>query len=489
MMALTLIPVFFPILVGIFTGLVGFKNRRAREIFLLVTTTLNSLMILAVLLVCPAGETFKFFQITADLPIALHVDGPARIFAGLIAALWPLAISYSLEYMKIEGEEDPFYAYYMITYGVTTGIAFSANLMSLYLFYEFLTLVTLPIVMHGMKEKNTAAGRMYVRYSIGGAAFAFIGMMVTAAFGGTANFTYGGSLDIAGAPVDLLRLVYVFAFFGFGIKAAVFPFHAWLPTASIAPTPVTALLHAVAVVNCGAYSIIRMTFYVFGPDILYGSWAQYVVMIAAMVTIIYGSSMALKEQHFKRRLAYSTISNLSYMLLGVTMMTPAGLTGSLAHFVFHGIIKITLFFVAGIMLNKYEIAYVNELFGYGRRMKITFACFTVASLGLMGVPPTIGFVSKWKLLTAGAQMKEPLGYAAMATLLISAILTAMYLLSVIIKLYFPGPTFDWDTVKDAKDPNGFMTIPLIVLAITVVVLGMFSTPLIEFISRVAGGLV
>ncbi len=488
MIALALIPVFFPILVGVFTGLVGFKNRRAREIFLLVTTTLNSLLIFAVLFASPSGESFVFFHITDSLPIAIQVDGLSKMFAGLIAFLWPFAISYSLEYMKIEGSEDPFYAYYMITYGVTCGIAFSANLMSLYLFYEFLTLVTLPIVMHGMKEKNTAAGRKYVRYSIGGAAFAFIGMMVTAAFGGAADFTYGGSITSA-APLTVLRLVYVFAFFGFGVKAAVFPFHAWLPTASIAPTPVTALLHAVAVVNCGAFSIIRITYYVFGTQILRGSWAQYTVMAAAMITILYGSSMALKEQHFKRRLAYSTISNLSYMLLGAALMSPEGLTGSLAHFIFHGIIKITLFFVAGIMLNKYEIAYVNDLFGMGRKMKVTFACFTVAALGLMGVPPTIGFISKWKLLTAAAGLEEPMGYAAMAVILISAILTAMYLLSVIVKLYFPGPSFNWDSVKDAKDPNGFMTVPLIVLAFVVVALGIFSTPLIEFIGRVAGGLV
>ncbi len=486
MMALTLIPIFFPILVGLFTGLVGFKNRKAREIFLLATTIINSLLILMTLIICPADESIELFNIIPGRAIALHVDGLSRIFSGLIAGLWPLAISYSLEYMKIEGSEDPFYAFYMITYGVTTGIAFSANLITLYLFYEFLTLVTLPIVMHGMKENNTAAGRKYVRYSIGGAAFAFIGLMVIDYYAGAAEFTYGG-IVASGADENILKLVYVFAFFGFGIKAAVFPFHAWLPTASIAPTPVTALLHAVAVVNSGAYAVIRITYYVFGTDLLAGTWAQYTVMIAAMVTILYGSGMALKEQHFKRRLAYSTVSNLSYMLFGAALMTPMGLTGSLAHFVFHGIIKITLFFVAGIMLNKYEIAYVNDLFGYGRKMKVTFACFTVAALGLMGVPPTIGFISKWKLLTAAAGLQHPVAYAGMAVILISAILTAMYLLSIIVKLYFPGPSFNWDSIKEAKDPNAFMTIPLIVLAIAVVVLGIFATPLVEFIGRVAGG--
>ncbi|MCQ2538029.1 MAG: proton-conducting membrane transporter, partial [Lachnospiraceae bacterium] len=216
---------------------------------------------------------------------------------------------------------------------------------------------------------------------------------------------------------------------------------------------------------------------------------QVVCVCFSLITILFGSTMALKEQHFKRRLAYSTISNLSYMLFGCSLMCAEGLTGALAHFLFHGIIKITLFFVAGIVLEKYKKAYVNDLFGYGHKMKITFGCFTIASLALMGVPPTIGFTSKWYLLTGAFGTGNWMGYAGMAVILISALLTSIYLMSVVIKVYFPGPTFKSEDIADVKDPGLYMTVPLVILCVIIVALGIFSTPLISFIQSVAGGLV
>lgn len=487
---LLILPVLFPILSGLAIWLIRFEKRRAREIYCLTTTIISSLIILFVLLT-DSGESFLLFHITKNLPITLACDGMSKLFAGLIALLWPLAVSYALEYMKHEGSENTFYSYYLMTYGVTVGIAFSENLITLYLFYEFLTLVTLPIVMHGMHEKNVEVGRKYVRYSIGGAAFAFIAMMIAYVYGGSTDFVYGGMFTLSANAniIGIIRLVYVMAFFGFGVKAAIFPLYGWLPSASIAPTPVTALLHAVAVVNCGAFAIMRVTYFVFGVEVLKGSWAQVVCVCFSLITILFGSTMALKEQHFKRRLAYSTISNLSYMLFGCSLMCAEGLTGALAHFLFHGIIKITLFFVAGIVLEKYKKAYVNDLFGYGHKMKITFGCFTIASLALMGVPPTIGFTSKWYLLTGAFGTGNWMGYAGMAVILISALLTSIYLMSVVIKVYFPGPTFKSEDIADVKDPGLYMTVPLVILCVIIVALGIFSTPLISFIQSVAGGLV
>lgn len=484
-------PILFPILSGGLIGILKFQNRRKREIYCLVMTIISSLLVFATILFADETENFNLFNITANLPITLAMDGMSRLFAGLVAVLWPLAVSYSLEYMKHEGSENTFYSYYLMTYGVTVGIAFSENLITLYMFYEFLTLVTLPLVMHGMKDKNVNVGRKYVRYSIGGAAFAFIAMMVAYVYGGTTDFCYGGMFTV-GEDSNILwiiRIVYVMAFFGFGVKAAVFPLYAWLPAASVAPTPVTALLHAVAVVNAGAFAIMRITYYVFGTEVLTGSWAQNVCLVFSLVTILFGSTMALKEQHFKRRLAYSTISNLSYMLFGCTLMCAEGLTGALSHFLFHGIIKITLFFVAGIVLVKYEKSYVNDLFGYGRKMKVTFACFTIASLALMGVPPTIGFTSKWYLLTGAAGTNTWQGYAGMAVILVSAVLTSIYLMSIVVKVYFPGPAFRYEDIREIKDPAPFMTVPLIVLCVIIIFLGVFSTPLVTFIQKVAGGLI
>ncbi len=481
---LLIFPILFPIISGALVSLIGFKNRKARNIYLLAVTLINSFLILLVLLNDDKIDSLHFMNISKGLPLALSADGMSRIFAGLIALLWPIAVSYAIEYMVHEGGENTFYTFYLITYGVTCGLAFSDNLLTLYLFYEFLTLITLPIVMHGMKEKNIAAGRKYVLYSIGGAAFAFIGMVVVLNQAGTTEFLYGGVFKgLEGSEADIMRMIFVMTFFGFGVKAAIFPLHGWLPSASVAPTPVTALLHAVAVVNCGAFAIIRVIYYIFGTELLYGTWAQNLCLIMSVVTIIFGSSMALKEQHFKRRLAYSTISNLSYMLFGASLMTPEGLTGSLSHFVFHGIIKITLFFVAGIVLCKYEKAYVDELYGYGRKMKITFGAFTVAGLGLMGIPPTIGFASKWQLITGAAKSGGVPATVGILAILVSAVLTALYIFSLIFRAYFPGSGFDNETISDVKDPGLFMKVPLIILSVLIIVLGIFSSYIVDYISK------
>ncbi len=488
---LLIAPIIFPIIAGALVSLIGFKNRRARNVYMLVMTCVNSLLILTVLLNAEAIGSFHLLNISKGLPITLRADGLGMIFAGLIAFLWPIAVSYSLEYMVHEGGENRFYTFYLITYGITCGIAFSSNLLTLYVFYEFLTLVTLPIVMHGMREKNIAAGRKYVLYSIGGAAFAFVGVAVVLNYAGSTEFVYGGLFKyfITQSEANIIRIIFVLAFFGFGVKAAIFPLHGWLPSASVAPTPVTALLHAVAVVNCGAFAIIRLIYYIFGTKLLYGSWAQNLCLIMSIVTIIFGSTMALKEQHFKKRLAYSTISNLSYMLFGASLMTPEGLTGGLAHFVFHGIIKITLFFVAGIVLCKYGKEYVDELYGFGRKMKITFGAFLTAGVALMGVPPTIGFVSKWQLLTGAAESGGVLAMIGMAAILLSAVLTSVYILSLAFKAYFPGVGFDLENISEIKDPGPLMRVPLIVLSLIIILLGIFSTPLIDFISKVGKGII
>ena len=490
MSALLLIPIVFPILTGALIPLIGFKNRKKRTVYIIGMSLLNSLVILALCMLVPETERFTIFNISESVPIRIHLDGLSRVFACLVAFLWPLACCYASEYMKHEGKENTFYTFYLMTYGVTVGIAFAANLVTMYFFYEFLTLVTLPIVMHGMKKKNIYAGRKYVLYSIGGAAFAFMGMIILLVYSDRTGFYMGGIVpeNLPESQKETLLLMYLFTVFGFGVKAAIFPFHGWLPTASVAPTPVTALLHAVAVVNAGAFAIIRVTYYSFGTDFLKGTWVQYVVMAAALITILYGSAMALKEQHFKRRLAYSTISNLSYMIFGASMMTAGGMVGAMSHMVFHGLIKITLFYVAGAVLYKTGKNYVNDLFGYGKKMPVMFACFTLASAALVGVPLTAGFISKWNLITAAAQMTLPLAWAGVLVLLISAVLTAMYLFSVVIKAYFPGPGFDLSLISQVEDPNAYMKVPMVILCVAIVLLGVNSTPVVEYMMKIAEGL-
>ena len=207
-----------------------------------------------------------------------------------------------------------------------------------------------------------------------------------------------------GDNITIVQIVYLLAFWGFGVKAAVFPFQGWLPQASVAPTPVTALLHAVAVVKSGAFAVMRLTYYCFGTELIRGTWVHFVVMSIAMLSILYGSTMAVKETHFKRRLAFSTVSNLSYILLGVTMMSPQGLLAGMAHLVFHAFMKIGAFFCAGAVLHQSGKTYVDELNGLAKKMPFVFTTFVVFGLSLIGIPAFAGFISKWNIAASAMEL-------------------------------------------------------------------------------------
>ncbi|MCR4806087.1 MAG: proton-conducting membrane transporter [Lachnospiraceae bacterium] len=471
-----LLPIVYPLVTGAAIPLIKFKSRKSRNIYTEIVTIINSICVWGLLLNAPKG-TFRALNLAGDLEITFHVDGLGSVFAGLISLLWPLAALYAFEYMAHHRKDTVFFAYYTMTYGITMGIALAANLMTLYMFYEMLTLVTLPLVMAGMSREAIMAGRKYILYSMGGAAFAFIGFIFIFTYGTTMNFVPGGVL--AGASIqgkeNLLRAVYVLAVLGFGVKAAIFPFHGWLPSASIAPTPVTALLHAVAVVKAGAFAIIRITYFSFGTDFLRGTFAQYIVMTFAMVTIIYGSARAVKEPHFKRRLAYSTVSNLSYIIFGAALMTPLGLSAALSHMIYHAVIKITLFFCAGAVLEKTRREYVRELDGLGRRMPITFGTFTLGALALIGLPPLPAFISKWNLCTAAMAEGSAFALTGIGVLLVSALLTAIYMLVPVIRAYFPSVDFDLKSVRDCKDPGICMCLPFVVFSIAMIALS-FTSP-------------
>ena len=488
-------PILLPILLGIGLLCLQPRSRRVRSSYIMAAVLVTSVLSLScIALTLLRGEQALaciLVSFSESFSISLRIDGASMVYGGIVSVLWPLVTAYALDYMSHEGHENRFFSFWLMAYGVVLGIAYSEDFLSLYLFYELLTLATLPLVMHGMDEKARYAGRQYVVYSLSGASFAFIGMVFLLNYGvGHLNFTYGGVLDpslIAGHENTLL-IVFVAAFFGFGVKAAIFPFYKWLPDASVAPTPVSALLHAVAVVKAGVFAVIRLTYYGFGCDFLRGSWAQTVVMTAAVVTIVYGSAMALRTPHLKRRLAYSTVSNLSYILFSVTLMTPAGLVGGLSHMVFHAVIKITLFFCAGAIIYKTHREYVYQLDGFGRAMPVTMAAFTIASLGLMGIPPLAGFVSKWGIATAAVETGMPLAYAGVAALIVSALLTALYLMAVVLRAYFPAKGFDPASVKEVEDPNRLMTVPLLVLSAASVLLGLCASPLIAVFEQIAAGL-
>lgn len=484
-----LVVILIPILGGALIPLIPFKNRRHMTISLEAVVVLTSILVVSLLMHRPE-EALDVVHFTNNLSISFRIDGMTMIFAGLVAVLWPLATLYSFEYMKHEGHERYFFMFYTMTYGVTLGIAFAEDLLTLYFFYELLTLVTVPLVVHTLSREAILASRKYLYYSLGGAAFAFIGLIFIMTYGSSLDFTYGGVLDPSriGGKTDVLLLVYVFAFFGFGVKAAVCPFNSWLPQAGVAPTPVTALLHAVAVVKSGAFAIIRLTYYCYGTEFLLGSWAQTAVMAVVIFTIVYGCSRAVKETHLKRRLAYSTISNLSYILFGAVMMTPLGLVGALSHMVFHAFMKICSFFCAGAVMYKTGKSYVHELTGMGRKMPKVFGIFTIASLALMGVPGLAGFVSKFNLAKAAVMSDNWLTYVGIAALLLSALLTAIYMLSIVVRAFFPNKDFDYNTLRNMEDPNWYMLIPLAVFAAVIIYFGLYPRTIMQLITDVANGI-
>jgi multicomponent Na+:H+ antiporter subunit D len=495
-LGLMLTVILLPFIGGGLLQFIKFKTKKNKQRYIFGYVMLNTILVY-ILLAQGSTDIIRVINFAgAKLNFSLKIDGMSIVFAGLVSTLWPLATLYSFPYMEHEKNGsihiNIFYLFYTATYGVTLGIAMSGNMLTMYCFYELLTLVTVPLVMHTLTREAVLASRTYFYYSLGGAAFAFIGMIFLIMYGESLEFVFGGVLNNAliGDKKDLLLFIYVLAFMGFGVKAAVCPFNSWLPKAGVAPTPVTALLHAVAVVKSGAFAIMRLTYYSYGADFLRGTWAQYFLMCIVIFTIVYGCSMAVKETHIKRRLAYSTISNLSYILFGVLIMTPLGLVGALCHMVFHGVMKICSFFCAGSMITQAHANYVHELDGMAKKMPKVFTIFTISAFALMGVPGLCGFVSKWNLAKAAFESGNYLAYVGVGALLVSALLTAIYMLTIVMRAYFPNKDFDYSSLHDEiHDPDWRMLLPLGLFVVGMVVFGVYSGPLVEFFTSVANGII
>ena len=484
-----------PILMG--TGLLIWepKDKKYRNSYVLTAVLLTSFLVAGCVFLSgkEGSEAFSctLLRFSDTLSLALRADGASRVFGTMIAVLWPITTVYAFEYMEHEGGENHFFGFFTIAFGVVTGVAFAANFLTLYLFYELLTLATLPLVMHAMNHEARYAGKKYLIYSLSGAAFAFIGMVFLLNYGTGLEFTLGGVLrpELIEGNEQVLLWAFLCAFFGFGVKAAIFPLHGWLPDASVAPTPVSALLHAVAVVNSGIFAVMRLIYFGFGADFLRNTFAQSVAMIAAIVTIVYGSARALRTPHLKRRLAYSTVSNLSYILFAFTLMTPEGMVGGLAHMVYHGVIKITLFFCAGAILCKTGKEYVYDLEGFGGAMPVTFAVFTISSVALIGVPPLGGFAGKWCIANAAVATESPVVYWGIAALILSTLLTTLYLMTVVLRAYFPVGEEYREGLADVRDPGAAMRGTMVLMTVGGTILALCSRPLIQIAREIAYGLI
>ena len=478
---LKLFPIFFPIIMGFILLKSKIDERNKLYKYVAAIICINAIVAL-IAIFTNDHQAVVLFDFFIQLELVFRIDGMSSLFGGMVSILWVITTFYAFEYMKHEGKEKKFFGFYTMAFGVVLGIAFAGNMFTLYIFYEFLTLSTIPLVMHAMDGKAIYAGKVYITYMMIGASLAFIGFIFIYIYGGNTLFTLGGTLkpDLVEGNESILRLVFLLTCLGFGVKAAIFPFSTWLPTASVAPTPVTALLHAVAVVKSGIFAIIRLLYFSIGTELIANTWEQKVIMVLAMITIVYGSVMALRCPHIKRRFAYSTISNLSYIILGLIMCSNAGLAAGVLHMIFHAIIKITLFFGAGAILYKTHKEYLNDIKGYGYKMPIVFITMMIASLALIGVPPFPGFFSKWALANAAIENGSILAYLGVAALIISALLTALYCISIFTK------AFMYKTKDNVEDPNRLMTIPLICLSIAIVFFAIKPAYLIDLISSLIG---
>ncbi len=469
------------------------KNPNLREGCSLGASALQFLIVLTMTPAVLAGTTLQFtlFPFLPQVSIAFRVDALGLLLAITASFLWILTVIYSIGYMRNLGEhaQTRFYACFAITLAATMGIAFSANLLTMYIFYELLTFITYPLVTHDETEEAFAAGRRYIFYHLGTSIiFLLPAIILTYALSGTFDFQPNGVFP-AGANATVLVIVY-FMFLAGIAKAAIMPLHAWLPNAMVAPVPVSALLHAVAVVNVGVFCILRVIFDVYGVELMQQLNLGTVTAVIASFTILMASFYALMLDSLKAILAYSTISQLSYMVLGVTLLSPASMTGGVIHIANHAFAKITLFFCAGSIYLASRKLNISEMDGIGRLMPWTMAAFAIGALSIVGIPPTAGFITKWYLATGTIEAgKLPFFFV----LLISTLLSAVYYLRVIRKVFFGSPQEEEESHHRADQPlkghqirevSYFVVIPLLLSAALSVVLGIYPNFLLELVRLV-----
>ncbi|MDQ7794049.1 MAG: proton-conducting transporter membrane subunit [bacterium] len=425
------------------------------------------------------------WPLVSGLAVHLRLDPLGALFALIASSLWVLATLYSTGYMAHEDHRRRYSVFWLLSLGVTMGLAFAANLFTLYLFYEMLTLSTYPLVVHAGSPEAARAGWHYLGYSFAGAALVLGGFVVLAGLLGPPAFVAGGAAALLPAGAyPALRLAFSCLALGFAVKAAMIPLHGWLPLAMVAPTPVSALLHAVAVVKAGVFGLLRTWFSLFGPETVAALGMVTPFLTLAAITIGLGSVLALQQQDLKRRLAYSTVSQLAYIPLGVALLSPAGVAGGLVHLINHALMKITLFFCAGIIITQTGRTQVNQLSGVGRRLPLTMLAFAVAALGMIGVIPVNGFVSKWQLVVGALHGGEPWVLALLAA---SALLNAAYYLPIVAGAFFREGGFD-PPPEGAQEAPLSMLGPVILLALACLLTGFFPGWTLGLVRAVGLGL-
>lgn len=419
-----------------------------------------------------AYETRLPYMIEIDL--VLRVDPISLLFVSLSAVLWFVTTIYAIGYLEGSPNRSRFFGFFSLCMTATMGIALAGNLITFFVFYEMLSVVTYPLVVHRGTPGSLAAGRTYLLYTLTGGVAILLGMVWLQSIAGPVEFTPGGALgEVAVEYRTQLIVIFGLLIGGFGVKAALVPLHSWLPEAMIAPAPVSALLHAVAVVKAGAYGILRVIHDIYGIEFAASLQVLTPVAVLASLTIVYGSLRALGQNDLKRRLAYSTVSQISYITLGASIFGPLATTGALVHLVHQGVMKITLFLCVGNLAETLEIRRVDELDGVARRMPVTMVAFSIAAFGMIGIPPTAGFISKWYLGLGGLDADQPWILVVLVT---SSLLNAAYFLPPLHRAWFRKPDHEWEEKKPGTilETPWTLLIPAAITASLTLMLGLLA---------------
>ncbi len=479
---ITLLPavaIAIPLLASVLILVVGrYENIREAVTIAAATAMLGSVLAMLPSILAGSRITLSLLPMVPGGDFALRADAFGMVFALTAAVLWLLNSFYAIGYMRSlkEHAQTRFYFCFAVAIAAAVGIAFSENLLTLFIFYEILTIITYPLVVHVETPEAMKAGRKYLAYLLIGGIFLLAAIVLTYILTGTTAFVPGGFLAGSGSRL-VLQVLFLLFMVGF-MKAAWMPLHGWLPAAMVAPTPVSAFLHAVAVVTAGVFGIVRVAGWVYGMDLMASLGLGTLLALIASFTIITASLFALTEDNLKRRLAYSTVSQLSYILLGVSMLSVAGMTGAMAHIPIHAFLKITLFFVAGAVIVSAGKEHISDMKGIGRKMPVTVLMFSAAAVGICGLPPLSGIISKIYLAIGAVEGGTPI---LLLVLVASAVLNAAYFFPVIYTMLLGRPD-DERTLDTVSEPPLLMLIPIILTVVVSVLIFFYpSMPFMDLI--------
>ncbi len=476
---ITLLSVFFPIVVGFV--MLGIKTKDRKTIHKIALFTM-ALTIVFVFLgnILFFNTSIDFLKLVLNIKYSFKIDGVAAFFSSVAAVVWSLAGVYAFSYMSHSKDEKRFFGFFLISLGALLGVFYANNLVTLYSFFEGLSLAAYVLVIHEGTNSALLAGRKFIYYSIFGASLGLIGTIYLYSLVGNPDFIAGGLPEIAAMlDRDGIILISFLAIVGFGCKAGLYPLHSWLSAAHpVAPAPASGVLSGL-VTKAGVVAIIRVIYYFTGADLIRDTWVQTSLIALSLLTIFMGSMLAVRETIIKKRLAYSSVSQVSYVLLGLFLLNETGFTGAFLQVLFHASAKTLLFLVAGAIIFKTHHTKVDEIVGLGYKYKSIFIFLLIGGLSLVGIPLTGGFVSKWYLAQGSLEVSN--GVFAVLIIMLSALLTAVYLFSPVAKAFF---TKEEEIVKGKESLDKYMFIPMMVLTFIIIGIGIYPAPVIDFISSI-----